>query len=127
MQILRQLFGWNKAQHNRDVFEEVIDLRSSRERQIEQEAYRGVSLGREIDSLVDELVWIGQIDDFLAQEETGKFDDERRHIRAREIGVYLNEQGGMDLMQAAAYRVRARLGSIRALEICWGYIGEWRP
>jgi hypothetical protein len=70
----------------------------------------GLSLGPEADILVAELIKIAQSDDFLSKQSGSGFNDECRHIRAREIGVKLNEMGGLSLMQAVYYKVRTELG-----------------
>ena len=106
----------------------VVDLRNPRERQIETEAEAYTGLGSGVDDLVAELIRIGNTDGFRSTIPGGKFDQGCNSIRAREIGELLNAQGGMDLMQAVYYRVRAKLpNEARSLEGAWGYIGEWRP
>ena len=107
----------------------VIDMRSEKEKQIERDAYADKSLGPEADRLVEELIQIGETDGYLSMKAGGKFDGTKKHIRARQIGQKLNELGGMDLMRAANYTVRARLGGVQAreLEAAWGYIGNWLP
>jgi hypothetical protein len=75
-----------------------------------------------------ELVEIGKTDGFLSQPAEGKFDENRKHIRARQIGQILNEKGGMPYMQTVFARFSKILpGEARELEVCWGYIGEWLP
>lgn len=103
-----------------------LDLRSEEEKQIEREAYNGVSLGPDIDDLVTELIGIGQESDFIS-DPGGIFNRNGQHARAREIGATLNIMGGIKLMQAAYYRVSATLGPTRArsLEFAWAYIGDW--
>jgi|GEM_PF-414451 len=104
----------------------VKDMRDDKERQIARDAYVGKSLGPDVDRLVTELIQIGRTDDYLSMTPGVKFNEYRRNIRACEIGEVLNERGGMDLMQAAYYRVRAALPvKARALECAWGGIGEW--
>ena len=107
----------------------VIDMRSRKEQQIERDAYADKSLGPEADRLVEELIQIGETDGYLSMRPGGKFNETNKHIRARQIGEKLNELGGMDLMRAANYAVRARLGGVpaRELEAAWGYIGNWLP
>jgi hypothetical protein len=113
----------------RSIEARILDLRSTDERRIEADAQAGVSLGLEIDAIVDELVEIGREEEFISMEPGGKFDDKRKNVRARRLGTRLNEMGGMPLMQAVHYRVRNRLGGglARELESAWGYIGDWRP
>jgi HEAT repeat protein len=108
--------------------ENRVDLRSAQELQIESTAKAGESLGAEIDRMVAELIQIGRTDGFRSTTTGGKFDKSGNHMRVREIGEVLNGRGGMQLMQAAYYTVRAALpGEARSLEGAWGYIGEWRP
>ena len=105
-----------------------VDLRSNKERQIEREAYRALSLGPEADPLVEELIEIGQTYNFIS-DPGGNFNRKGYHIRTREIGETLDRMGGIELMQAAYYRILASLGLTyaRALECAWGHIGEWLP
>lgn len=135
MGILQRLLGKKQAQTKgqREVVEfrapRVIDMRSSKEQQIERDACAGKSLGLEADRLVEELIEIGKTDGYLSMRPGGKFNETNKHIRARQIGQELNKRGGMDLMKAANYAVRARLGGVpaRELEAAWGYIGNWLP
>ena len=96
---------------------------------MENDARAGRSLGPEIDSLVTELLDIGQHDGFLSLEPGGKFDEGKRHIRARQIGEKLNQLGELRLMQAVYYRITVNAGSIRSrgLEFAWRDIGGWLP
>jgi len=105
----------------------VTDSRPAKERQIEREAYAGLSLGPEIDPLVTELIEIGLSDGFLSAQLCDKFNENRQHMGARRIGQLLNEKGGKELMQAVWYRVRDRLGPGLGseLEECWHEIGDW--
>ena len=82
----------------------------------------------EIDAFVNELVHIGQNEDFVS-DPGGVFDHNGCHKRAREIGMYVSERGGIHLMQTVWYRVTAVLGPERgrSLEIAWGFIGDWWP
>lgn len=50
---------------------------------------------QEFDHLTAGLIEIGKTDEFLTVELNSKFNDEKRNIRAREIGVRLSEMGGM--------------------------------
>ena len=104
------------------------DLRSDKEKHIEKRAYSSLSLGPDADVLVAELVEIGRTCGFISTP-GGNFDDSGHHIRARQIGVQLDKIGGMELMQAAYYRIVAILGAAvgRSLEVAWGYIGNWWP
>ncbi|MBU7016530.1 MAG: hypothetical protein HXS44_03405 [Theionarchaea archaeon] len=104
------------------------DLRSDEEKQTQREAFKRVSLGPEVDPLVEELTEIGQIHNFISGP-GGNFNENGQHIRTREIGDILDRMGGIELMQAAYYRILVSLGlnSARALEWAWGNIGEWLP
>lgn len=82
---------------------------------------------QEVDRLLDELVRIGKVEDFLSERPGGGFNRESRNIRAREIGKRLNEIGGLPLMEFANRRVRRKLGKNLSwhLEAAWRDIGEW--
>jgi hypothetical protein len=115
----------------------IVDVRSDETKRIEGDAIAGVSLGAELDGLVDELIAIGSGVGFLAMEEGDGFNSSKRNIRAVEIGEKLNDMGGMELMKQVWYRVhldkqgvprRNADGSTIAgqLEIAWSGIGEWQ-
>ena len=81
----------------------------------------------EVDRLLDELIRIGNTEDYLCETLTPGFNVQRRHIRAREIGKRLDEIGGFDLMEFAYNRVRKKSGKVLAshLEYAWAEIGHW--
>jgi hypothetical protein len=81
----------------------------------------------EVDRMIEELLRIGKVDDFLSERSGGAFNRECRHIRAREIGKRLDELGGVDLMLYANRRVRRKLGKNMSwhLEAAWKDIGKW--
>lgn len=83
----------------------------------------------EIDHLIDELVRIGQKEDFLSERSGGSFNAQCRHIRAREIGVRLDQIGGVVLMEYVLKKVRRRVGETLAthLAYAWSEIGKWIP
>jgi hypothetical protein len=83
----------------------------------------------EVDKLLEELVRIGKVDDYLSERPGGNFDRYSRHTRARQIGQRLHEIGGLDLMQWAVKQVRRRLGAQISshLEYAWNEIGGWLP
>jgi hypothetical protein len=84
---------------------------------------------READRLVDELIAIGSEGGFVSSQPSSGYDRSGVSIRAREIGVRLNDLGGLRLMKQAWWRVRFELspGSAgRNLDIIWDRIGEWR-
>jgi hypothetical protein len=105
-----------------------IDLRPPNHREMADEARRGVSLGPQVDRLVDDLVRIGTQHGFLSYYAGRKYDCLGRHKRARYIGERLNTLGGLELMQAACLRVdyRTRGKGGRLLEQVWDGVGEWR-
>ncbi|MFW5714136.1 MAG: hypothetical protein ACOCYU_05640 [Brevefilum sp.] len=84
---------------------------------------------REVKRLLEELVRIGEMEDYLSLHRGGKYNVNYHHKRAREIGARLNEIGGLALMQAARARVKRKLDPVMAehLDFCWMEIGEWQP
>ena len=87
----------------------------------------GSNYQQEFDQLTAELIKIGKTDEYLTVEPSNKFNDDKRNIRAREIGLRLNEMGGKKLMQHAYSKVKTALGRVtaRELEFAWDGIGEW--
>jgi len=104
-----------------------VDYRPQEEKEIEQQALRGVSKGPEIDALVEELIQIGKTTKFYGKNPGPDFN-QSYDIRAREIGNILNVKGGMSLMQFACYRVGVVVGKreMSQLEGAWHNIGDWR-
>lgn len=84
---------------------------------------------REVNKLLDELIKIGKIDDFLSTQPGGPFNIRCHNVHARRIGEQLNKIGGVELMQAARWRVKRKLKGAMAehLDYCWQDIGEWQP
>ena len=80
-----------------------------------------------IDQLINELIKIGETEDFLSEYPGGRFNGRCRHIRAREIGTQLDELGGYALMDFAYERIRKKLGAAYAdhLDFAWFDIGHW--
>ncbi len=81
-----------------------------------------------MDQLIRELADIGRRTSFVGTPDGTVYDDHHCHIRAREIGAKLNEQGGMELMLAAHEFVARELSGTpraRELEACWGGVGSW--
>ena len=111
---------------------EVIDLRDEKERKIGEEAKGAAFLGAAAEKLVDELIEIARHDDFFFDPKhshgSGPYDSGKRNQRARKIGEDLNQLGGMDLMKAAAYRVKHAAGSLQLslLNSVWHDIGDWQ-
>ncbi|MDT8899326.1 MAG: hypothetical protein ACPLUL_09370 [Thermanaerothrix sp.] len=83
----------------------------------------------EVERLIEELIQIGQRDDFLAERPGGAFNAYCRHRRACEIGTRLHDLGGVPLMEYVLKRVRKRLGATLAthLSYAWADIGKWIP
>jgi hypothetical protein len=83
----------------------------------------------EVRKLVDELVQIGKVDDYLSEKPGSPFNAQCRHIRARNIGKRLNEIGGLPVMEHAQHQVKKKLGKELAahLEYAWTEIGAWMP
>jgi hypothetical protein len=81
----------------------------------------------EVEKLLEELYQIGQRDDFLSERPGYPFNNQCRHIRAREIGQRLDAIGGFDLMEYATNRVKKKLGVTLSshLEFAWSEIGRW--
>ena len=84
---------------------------------------------KEVNRLLDELVKIGKLDDYLSLQPGGPFNVRCHHTGARKIGERLNEIGGLELMQAARSHVKRKLKPVMAehLDYCWQNIGEWQP
>jgi|SRR3990170_1482322 len=83
----------------------------------------------EVNRMIEDLVRIGEQEDFLAERSGGSFNAQFRHVRAREIGQRLNQIGGFELMEQVLKKVRKRLGSQLAshLSYSWADIGKWVP
>lgn len=84
---------------------------------------------REVNKLLEELIKIGRLDDFLSLHPGGPFNIRCHHTRSRQIGERLDEIGGLELMQAARSYVKRKLKATLAehLDYCWQDIGEWKP
>jgi len=82
---------------------------------------------REIQALFVELINIGRKEDYLAEIPGGAFTGQCHHRRAREIGMRLNQIGGVDLMWQGYEKVRRSLGKQLCdhLEYAWTGIGAW--
>ncbi|NLN70502.1 MAG: hypothetical protein GX142_06945 [Chloroflexi bacterium] len=83
---------------------------------------------REVNHLLENLVKIGQLDDYLSTSPGGQFDIRCHHVEARRIGLKLHQIGGLELMQAARAHVNRKLKAVLAehLDYCWQNIGEWK-
>jgi hypothetical protein len=76
---------------------------------------------QEVDRLINELLVIGNQDDYLSERPGGLFNAQCRHIRAREIGKRLSEIGRYPLMEYAIKKVKKKLGASLSshLEFAW--------
>lgn len=83
---------------------------------------------QEVQDLIDELIKIGQLDDFLSEHPGGAFNVQCRHVRTRQIGTRLDAIGGYPLMEYAFDRVRKKAGKVLAshLEYAWEEVGSWK-
>ena len=83
----------------------------------------------EVNRMIEDLVRIGQKEDFLSERSGGAFNAQCRHNRAREIGERLNQIGGFELMEQIYKKIRKRLGQQLAahLSYSWTDIGKWVP
>lgn len=84
--------------------------------------------GREVQQLIDELIKIGHMDDYLSEHPGGAFNAQCRHVRSRQIGKRLDEIGGFPLMEYAFEKVRKKAGKQLAshLEYAWDEVGSWK-
>ena len=84
---------------------------------------------REVQRLLDELINIGKTDDYLSLQPGGPFNIRCHHTRAKQIGVRLDEIGGLELMTAARAIVKRKLKATLAehLDYCWQDVGKWQP
>lgn len=92
-----------------------------------ESAERGDKLDNESESLLSELISIGEADKFLCEDVEEGFDSYRRNLRVREIGERLNEIGGFNLMQSICMRISMQIGHCKAreIEMAWDGIGRW--
>lgn len=83
----------------------------------------------EVNRMTEDLIKIGQLDDFLSERPGGAFNGQCRHIRARQIGERLNQIGGFELMEQTYKKIRKRLGAQLGshLSYSWTDIGKWVP
>lgn len=81
-----------------------------------------------VKTMINDLIQIGRLDDFLSLNPGGPFDIQCHHREARAIGQRLNEIGGVPLMLAARKSVKRKLKAILAehLDHCWKGIGDWQ-
>lgn len=82
---------------------------------------------QDVERMLEELARIGKTEDFLSERPGAGFNRDCRNIRAREIGMRLDEIGGLALMEYANRFVRRKLGKNLSwhLEAAWKDIGKW--
>ena len=68
----------------------------------------------EVKKMIDELVKIGRMDDFLSVSPGGPFDIQCHHRDAKQIGRRLNEIGGLSLMMAVRQTIKYKLKDVLA-------------
>ncbi|NMA12303.1 MAG: hypothetical protein GX933_03835 [Chloroflexi bacterium] len=75
----------------------------------------------EVERLSADLLRIGNVEDFLPERPGGIFDQDCRHIRAREIGQRFYEIGGIPLMEDRVKWIAKKSGKNLGahLEACW--------
>lgn len=84
---------------------------------------------QEYDRLYQELLRIGEREDYLSERPGGTYNMQCRHIRTREIGKRLHDLGGVLLMDFAVRKVKRKLGKALSahLEYAWTEVGDWMP
>jgi hypothetical protein len=82
-----------------------------------------VAIPPHIQALIEELTTIGNNEAFLAIKPGGRYNDQGRHIRAKEIGTQLHSLGGKALMHRVYDRVEC--SNVRQLAAVWDGIGDW--
>jgi hypothetical protein len=94
-------------------------------------------------TLIDEVVQIGYREGFLSTRPGGSFDEDNRHIRAREIGVLIAKIGekgaikvdsrsldSVQLVRVVVHEVQRRMGyhgKSTCLMLAWEGLGGWYP
>ena len=83
----------------------------------------------EVERIINDLCKIGQTEDFLSERPASGFNMQCRNIRAREMGVRLEQIGGVHLLEYVLRKVSKRLGKdlARHLSYAWAEIGGWVP
>jgi hypothetical protein len=81
------------------------------------------AIAADLKPFVDELLRIGAREGFVSFMPGGRFNQQGRHIRAREIGMRLNMMGGSSLMRRVYDRVDCP--NARQLAAAWDEIGDW--
>lgn len=81
----------------------------------------------EVNKLIENLIKIGDRDDYLSEVPGSPFNFQCRHIEAITIGKRLHEIGDFPLMDYAFAKVRKKLGAKFSdhLDYAWKGIGNW--
>ncbi len=79
----------------------------------------------EVERLTQDLIQIGNKEDFLSERSGGPFDQNCRNVRAREIGERFFTIGGIPLMEETVKKISKKCSKESAshLEACWRLIG----
>lgn len=111
--------------HTRQAVNEYIAIASKVDR---SRFVGGSGFGLEVDILIDDLINIGRSDGFMSVRAGGKFNQQCKHMRVLEIGIRLNQLGGLELMQVVFEKVRNSLGisETSTLNCAWDGIGKWQ-
>lgn len=82
----------------------------------------------EVKKMIDQLITIGKMDDFLSLAPGGPFDHQCHHRDAKSIGRRIHEIGGEELMFAVRQTIKHKLKDVLAehLDHCWKGIGSWQ-
>ncbi len=77
---------------------------------------------------IEQLVHIGNTDDFLSLIPGGPFNGQCHHKEARQIGQAIDAMGGLPLMSSVRKTIKRRLGEVLAehLDHTWKDIGDWQ-
>jgi hypothetical protein len=83
----------------------------------------------EVKKMIEELIQIGNRDDFLSERPGTPFNLQCRHLRAIEIGKRLDEIGGWVLMDYVRRRIAKKMNPTMGehLGYAWTGIGDWTP
>jgi len=106
---------------------QVIDLRSDKDRQLEEKALANGIHDPKLDLLVAELIQLGRNRKLLSDKPGGDFNDRCRSVRGIEIAKQLYEIGGYEMMQIAYYRFTKTMPGDPASELNYVFdgVGGW--
>ncbi len=86
---------------------------------------------QEVDKMVNELLAIARVDDFLSERPGGVFNMQCKHVKAREIGKRLGDLGDLPLMEWVFGKIKRKLGKqgrtlTEHLGYCWNDLNHWQ-